>query len=166
MYVRTVAREKTMVKTVVNMLYEIQWMFTKILLILKFFKRCMNLTPGFLWANNLFKHTEHWTFVPELEKHHKILIEGKFCLGCIFPALSTCNLIYFKSKYRSSHPKVFCEKGVLRNSAKFAGQHLCQSLFFNKVTGLRPQFLRTPFFTEIIIPILVYDLGNAALPFR
>ena len=29
-------------------------------------------------------------------------------------------------------------KGVLRNFAKFTGKHLCQSLFFNKVAGLRP----------------------------
>ena len=26
---------------------------------------------------------------------------------------------------------------VLKNFAKFAGKHLCQSLFFNKVAGLR-----------------------------
>ena len=31
----------------------------------------------------------------------------------------------------SSHPEVFCRKGVLRNFAKFTGKHLCQSLFFN-----------------------------------
>ena len=40
--------------------------------------------------------------------------------------------------YRTSSPEVFCKKGVLRNFAKFAGRHLCQSLFFNKVAGLRP----------------------------
>ena len=39
---------------------------------------------------------------------------------------------------RSSRPDVFCKKGVLRNFAKFTGKHLCQSLFFNKVVGLRP----------------------------
>ena len=68
--------------------------------------------------------------------------------------------------HRSSRPEVFCKKGVLRNFAKFAGKHLCQSLFFNKVAGLKPatllkkrfwrrcfpvnfaKFLRTPFFTE------------------
>ena len=27
--------------------------------------------------------------------------------------------------------------GVLRNLAKFTAKHLCQSLFFNKVAGLR-----------------------------
>ena len=57
---------------------------------------------------------------------------------------------------RSSRLEVFCEKGVLRNFAKFTGKHLCQSLFFNKVAGLWhrcfpvnfAKFLRTPFFTE------------------
>ena len=30
---------------------------------------------------------------------------------------------------------MFCEKGVLRNFAKFTGKHLCQSLFFNNVAS-------------------------------
>ena len=42
---------------------------------------------------------------------------------------------------RSSRPKVFYEKGVLRNSAKFTGKNLGQSLFFNKVADLRPATL-------------------------
>ena len=63
-------------------------------------------------------------------------------------------------------PKMFCKKGVLRNFTKITGKHLCQSLFFNKVPGLRlatllkkrlwhrcflvsfVKFLRTPFFIE------------------
>ena len=40
---------------------------------------------------------------------------------------------------RSSLTEVFCKKGVLRNFTKFTGKHLYQSLFFNKVAGLRPQ---------------------------
>ena len=44
-------------------------------------------------------------------------------------------------KHRSIRPEVFCKKGVLRNFAKFARKHLCQSLFFNKVAGLRPATL-------------------------
>ena len=32
-------------------------------------------------------------------------------------------------------------RGVLKNFAKFTGKHLCQSLFFNKVAGLRPATL-------------------------
>ena len=68
--------------------------------------------------------------------------------------------------FRSSHPEMFCKKGVLRNFVKFTGKHLCQGLFFDKVTGLAPatllkktiwhrcfpvkftKFLTTPFFTE------------------
>ena len=64
---------------------------------------------------------------------------------------------------RNSRPEVFCKKVVLRNFAKFTGKHLCQSLFFNKVAGLKSptllkkrlwhrcfpvnfaKFLRTPF---------------------
>ena len=64
---------------------------------------------------------------------------------------------------RSSRPDVFFKKGVLKNFTKLTGKHLCQSLFFNKVTGLTPatllekrrwhsyfpvnfvKFLRTPF---------------------
>ena len=30
---------------------------------------------------------------------------------------------------KQSIPAVFCEKGLIRNFAKFAGKHLCQSLF-------------------------------------
>ena len=52
-----------------------------------------------------------------------------------------------------SRPEVFCKKGAFKNFAKFTGKHLCQSLFFNKVAGLRhrcfpvnfAKFLRTPF---------------------
>ena len=64
---------------------------------------------------------------------------------------------------RSPRQNVFCEKGVLKNFAKFTGKHLCQRLFFNKAAGMRPatlikkrpwqrcfpvnfaKFLRTPF---------------------
>ena len=49
--------------------------------------------------------------------------------------------IYITASVNSYHqnqpPKVFCKKGVLRNFAKFTGKHLCQSLFFNKVAGMR-----------------------------
>ena len=44
---------------------------------------------------------------------------------------------FFNTKFKlQMQPlEVFHEKGVLRNFAKFAGKHLCQSLFFNKVAG-------------------------------
>ena len=41
----------------------------------------------------------------------------------------------------SSHLEVFCKKGVLRRFTKFTRKHLCQSLLFNRVAGLRPATL-------------------------
>ena len=47
---------------------------------------------------------------------------------------------HFRTSW-SSHWMCSVRKGVLRNFAKFTGKHLCQSLFFNKVAGLRPAVL-------------------------
>ena len=59
--------------------------------------------------------------------------------------------------HRSSYQRRFIKKGVLTNFAIFTWKHLCQSLSFNKVAGLRPRdsgtgfplnlakILRTPF---------------------
>ena len=72
-------------------------------------------------------------------------------------------LSIFLTAIRSSRPGVFCNKCVYRNFTKFIGNHLCQSIFFNKVQGLAcnfnkkrlchrcfpvnfVKFLRTPFF--------------------
>ena len=85
--------------------------------------------------------------------------------------------VWVWSLVRSSHPEVFCKKGVLRNFAKFAGKHLCKSPFFNKVAGLRPKtcifikkrpwhryfhvnfakFLRTPFLIEHLWWLLLFS---------
>ena len=35
-------------------------------------------------------------------------------------------------------PQVFYKKDGLKNFAKFTGKHLCRSLFFDKVAGLKP----------------------------
>ena len=53
------------------------------------------------------------------------------------PLVAASDYFLLKS-HRSSRPEVLCERGVLENFAKFTGKHLCQSLFFNKVTGLAP----------------------------
>ena len=58
---------------------------------------------------------------------------------------------------RSSHQRCSVRKGVLRNFTNFTGKQLHQSLFFNKVAGLRHRcfpvnfmkFLRTPFLQNI-----------------
>ena len=44
-------------------------------------------------------------------------------------------------KLQTQPLEVFCKKSVLINFAKFTGKHLCQSLPFNKVAGLRPATL-------------------------
>ena len=56
--------------------------------------------------------------------------------------------------HRSSCPEVFCEKGILRNFAKFTRKNLCLSLFIKKETLAQVfsvnfvKFLRTPCFME------------------
>ena len=45
-----------------------------------------------------------------------------------------CNL---DSEIQKQPPEMFYKKGALKNFTKFTGKHLCQSLFFNKVAGLR-----------------------------
>ena len=56
---------------------------------------------------------------------------------------------------RISRPEMFCKKSVHRNFAKFTEKHLCQSLFFNKVTGLSLSY-RTP---PVPIGLLLNLLG-------
>ena len=76
------------------------------------------------------------------------------------------SLVTGTSKVGSSHQRCSIKKGVFRNFTKVTGKHLCQSLFFNKVAGLRcatllkkklwyrcfpvnfAKFFRTSFFTE------------------
>ena len=58
--------------------------------------------------------------------------------NCLMREYSKRKLDYI----RSSHPEVFCKKGVLRNFAKLTGKCMCQSLFLNKIAGLST-FCRT-----------------------
>ena len=44
-------------------------------------------------------------------------------------------------KSRSCHKRCSVKKDVLKNFTKLTGKHLCQSLFFNKVAGLRHTIL-------------------------
>ena len=39
---------------------------------------------------------------------------------------------------RSSRPDVFYKKRAFENFSKFTRKHMCQSVFFDKVAGLRP----------------------------
>ena len=57
---------------------------------------------------------------------------------------------------RSNHRRCSVRKGLLRNFAKFAGKHLCQSLVFNKVADLRQKFWRTLFLQNTSRRLLLY----------
>ena len=59
--------------------------------------------------------------------------------------------IRYVRTYRSSHPEVFCKKGVLKNFAKFKRKRLCQGLFKNIF-----KFLRTPYFIEHLWWLLLH----------
>ena len=78
--------------------------------------------------------------------------------------------------YRSSHQRCSFKKVFLKNFTKFSGKHLCWSLFFNKVSGMRPatllkkrlqqscfpvnfvKFLRTPFLQNTSRQLLLFPI--------
>ena len=87
---------------------------------------------------------------------------GPYFCHIYLPNLKKCSWVHrkksstfllFWAENRSSRSDVFCKKVILRSFAKFTGKQLCQSLFFNKVAGLRhiyfpvnfAKFLRTLF---------------------
>ena len=74
------------------------------------------------------------------------------------------NFVPCSENVQKQPPELFFQKGILRNFTKLTGKYLCQSLFFNKVAGLRLlkkrlwhrcfpvnfiKFLRTPFLQNI-----------------
>ena len=58
-------------------------------------------------------------------------------------------------KQRSSHQRCSVKKGIPGNFTKFTGKHLYQSLFFNKVTDLRP--------VSFLVKLQTWDLKKKAL---
>ena len=50
-------------------------------------------------------------------------------------------------------PEVFYKKRVFKNFTKLTRKHLCQSLFFNKVPGLRPATLLKKRFRHRYFPV-------------
>ena len=66
-----------------------------------------------------------------------LYILGIFIFGDIY----ILGIIYFGDIlwWGNSHQRCSRKKAVLTNLAKFAGKHLCQSLFLNKVAGQRPE---------------------------
>ena len=69
-----------------------------------------------------------------------VCLKHKFLVICLTASL---NYVYVSLEFDSTEAAArgSVRKGVLRNFGKFTGKHLCQSLFFNKVVGLRPATL-------------------------
>ena len=88
---------------------------------------------------------------PHLDTFHAVLVP--FTNRRLFFELLSYKALWMETssehswgiKERRSRPKVFCRKGVLRNFTKFTRKHLCHSLFFNKVAGLRLFFELLPY---------------------
>ena len=86
-------------------------------------------------------NTKHKIFELKYE-NTKLLHVQKYKIG----QFSICSFYFFLISwhyieiitfdYQKLPPEVFCKKDVLRNFAKFTGEHMCRSLFFNKVAGL------------------------------
>ena len=124
----------------------------------------------FTTFRGVHSNSEEVSYIPSQNKY------SNWKTACHIKPKSLCKL-----NSRSSHPEVFCKKGVLRNFAKFTGKHLKQSFFFNKVADLRPatllkkrllercfpvkfaKFLRTPFLTEHLCWLLLKFLENLLL---
>ena len=89
---------------------------------------CENLIKLLWWqirsshSDMICKITVRWSSLSSKDKIKYDLI-GMYFQGLVF--------------FRSSHRRCFIEK-VVKNFSKFTGKDLYQSLFFNKVAGLRP----------------------------
>ena len=58
--------------------------------------------------------------------------------ACLKISFQNPAIINSQNQFKSSYQRCSVRKVVLRNFAKCTGKRLCQSLFFKKVTGLRP----------------------------
>ena len=51
--------------------------------------------------------------------------------------LSSIDFFLFQIQYQKQPPEVFHKKSVFKNLTKFTWKHLCRSLFFNNIVGIR-----------------------------
>ena len=85
-----------------------------------------------------------------LKESCEVEIKVLIYLLLVFIEKCSTSLNYCVWMYRSRQHRCSVEKAFLRNFIKFLGKHLCQTLFLNKVAGLRQHlfsnaiFYRTP----------------------
>ena len=137
-------------------------------------------TPDKCWISFIQKHEPAKTLLSMTLNIFPLQVLVWFCVilfsgvGSLFAVWA--NSYHLIHHYRSSHQRCSLWKGVLRNFAKFTGKRLRQSLFINKLAGLRPatllkkrkcfpvnfaKFLRTPFlqntFGRLLLSVLTKD---------
>ena len=89
--------------------------------------------------------TSRWKLFPSRSFQEKISTATYFLISYMLLSYIKETYCYWKIEkmqipktvFRSSHQRCYVRKGVLRNFTKFTGKHLYQSIFFNKVGGLR-----------------------------
>ena len=103
-----------------------------------------NTTSGCFWqiclsGNMLLLRPNSFFFLEHyFGDKHRVMCKKFSTFIYIFYTFSNNSVRYHLNyTFQKQPPEVFCEKGVLRNFIKFSGKYLCQSLFFNKVAGLR-----------------------------
>ena len=85
---------------------------------------------------------------------YKQFYDHNVCICKVLVHSYVIPLLAMSKQIRSSRPEVFCKIGALRFVTKFTEKHLCESLYFKKMTLVKVfscefcEFLRTPFFTE------------------
>ena len=80
------------------------------------------------------------------------MLEVKFGSSALNTEMIHSSIIYLLTYVQKSHLELLCRKGVLTNFTKFTEKHLCQSLVFNKVAGLRPKackFIKKESLTQV-----------------
>ena len=82
-------------------------------------------------------------FFEILKLRSKIVIKERHenIVKLLFPTICIYHFHVWKQFLKKQYREVFREKGILKNFTKFTGKHLCWSLFFNIVAGLRPTIL-------------------------
>ena len=108
------------------------------------------------WKDGIYFSQKIWYFPPPLAKKQTCPCPEKIHLRVTSPAslkkiIFILENIAFLLKHhfdwhprkgpRSSHQRCSTRNSVLRNFAKITGKNMCQILFFNKATGLRPATL-------------------------
>ena len=117
---------------------------------LYFYLAALSLRIDLPWGTNI-KQTKRWAVWETSKKGaHIIIITSNKKLGKIVKWFFFRHFKQQHGVYRSSQRRCSIEKSVLKNSAKFTGKHLCQGLFFNKVSGLRNAILSKKTLAQVL----------------